>query len=221
MVKYDNNHWQLLYELRERASMYMMKLERAGIKPYVYGSLARGDTSSSSDIDIIVPDIVSSYKIEVALEGKGIRKELVQATPSSVLKGHFHLEDGIVVSFPLFRMMSREREFYKWGGQIDLQGLRNRHRVPGVDKRLLLIEPTDFGHTEHGVIGYESYVAKVLGVSRAIADERVRVLRRRDDVGRTGVYLTHIVEDDESFEAVAKKLSDSDPALRRTIKRRE
>jgi predicted nucleotidyltransferase len=40
-------------------------------------------------------------------------------------------------------------------------------------------------------------------------------------VGRTGVYLTRVLDEDESFEEVAKMLQDSDPALRRTIERRE
>ena len=94
-------------------------------------------------------------------------------------------------------------------------------RVPGVDKRLVLIDPTDTGHTEHGVIGYETYVAKKLGVSSSIAEERVRVLKRRDIVGRTGVYRTYQLTDDETFETATKNLADSDPALRRTMKGRE
>ena len=94
-------------------------------------------------------------------------------------------------------------------------------RVLGVDKRLLLIEPTETGHIEQGVIGYEHVVAKRLSLSVDIAKERVRVLTRRDEVGRTGVYLTQQITDDETFEEVAKSLKDSDPALRRTIERRE
>jgi hypothetical protein len=58
-------------------------------------------------------------------------------------------------------------------------------------------------------------------VSTGIVQERVRVLTRRDSVGRTGVYLTRVLSDDESFEVVAKNLKDSDPAIRRTIGRRE
>ncbi|MCK5302085.1 MAG: nucleotidyltransferase, partial [Candidatus Thorarchaeota archaeon] len=63
--------------------------------------------------------------------------------------------------------------------------------------------------------------AKKVGVSIGIAKDRVRVLTHRDSVGRTGVYLTRNLSPDESFEAVAKDLMDSDPALRRTIQRRE
>jgi predicted nucleotidyltransferase len=190
------------------------------VNPYVYGSVARGDISKSSDIDIIILRQVSSYRLELAL-GQSIRRELVQATPSMVLKGHIHLPENTVVSFPLFKMRPREEEFYRWGGIVDATGLENDLRVPGVDKRLILIEPTDLGHSEHGVIGHEIEIAKRLGVSIGIAQERVRVLSRRDDVGRTGVYITRDLDEDESFEEVAKQLQDSDPALRRTIKRRE
>ena len=220
VVVYDDRHWPLLADLREKALSIMQKLETLGVQSYAYGSIARGDISKSSDIDIIVPYVVPSYKIDLAV-GKGAERELVQATPSSVLKGHLHLDDETTITFPLFKMMTREVEFYKWGGQVSLSQLKENVRVLGVDKRLLLIEPTESGHIERGVIGYEHIIAKQLGVSIDIAHERVRVLTRRDEVGRTGVYLTQSITDDESFEEVAKSLKDSDPALRRTIERRE
>lgn len=218
-ILYNDNHWSLLKSLREKAQEIMQKLDGAGMRSFTYGSIARGDIHKSSDIDVIVPYPVSSYRIEVSL-GRGIHRELVQATPSTVIKGHIHLDNDLVVTFPLFKLMPREEEFYRWGGQVDLDQIRNEVRVPGVDKRLVLIEPTETGHVEHGVIGYEHEVAKKIGVSIAIAQERVRVLKRREDVGRTGVYLTRPLSEDESFETVAKSLKDSDPAIRRTIGRR-
>ena len=220
IITYDDSHWELLNELRERALEVMQALQDNGITSFVYGSVARGDVSKSSDIDIIIPHTVSSYKLEIAI-GSGIRRELVQATPSMVLKGHIYLENDIVVTFPLFKFKSREEEFYKWGGQTSTSQLSEGVRVPGVDKRLILIEPSITGHVERGVIGYEHMAAKKVGVSIDIAKDRVRVLTRRDSVGRTGVYLTRNLSPDESFEAVAKDLKDSDPALRRTIQRRE
>lgn len=219
-VQYDQAHWDHLSDLRSDALEIVRSIKSIAVDSYVYGSVARGDISKSSDIDIIIPRQVSSYRLELVL-GQSVKRELVQATPSMVLKGHIHLPENIVVTFPLFKMMSREEEFYRWGGTIDSIGLDNNVRVPGVDKRLILIEPTDDGHSEHGVIGYESEIAKRLDVSIGIAQERVRVLSRRDSVGRTGVYLTRTLDEDESFEEVAKKLQDSDPALRRTIERRK
>lgn len=219
-IVYGDKHWSHLASLRERAMDIMQTLESSGIHSFVYGSIARGDVGKSSDVDIIVPYPVSSYKLEISA-GRGVRRELVQATPSMVLKGHIVLDDRTTVTFPLFKLRPREEEFYSWGGRADISQLEAEIRVPGVDKRLVLIRPTPEGHTEHGVIGYEPDVAKAVGVSIETAKERVRVLTRRDRLGRTGVYLTRVLEEDDSFEAVAKSLRDSDPALRRTVEKRE
>jgi predicted nucleotidyltransferase len=218
-IHYDQVHWDHLQTLRNKALEIINNLESGGFKPFVYGSVARGDITKSSDIDIIILHPVSSYRLELVLE-QPLKRELVQATPTMVLKGHIHLAEDIVVTFPLFKLRPREEEFYRWGGLVDNAGLKENTRVLGVDKRLVLIEPTDTGHIEQGVIGREQEVSKKLNVSLGIAQERVRVLMRRDSVGRTGVYLTRTLDDDENFEAVAKNLQDSDPALRRTIQRR-
>ena len=218
-IHYDQEHWDHLQNLRREALEIVTKLESGGFKPFVYGSVARGDITKSSDIDIIILRPVSSYRLELILK-QPLKRELIQATPSMVLKGHIHLPEDIVVTFPLFKLRPREEEFYRWGGLIDSTGLRNEIRVSGVDKRLVLIEPTETGHLEQGVIDREQEVSKKLNVSIGIAQERVRVLTRRDNVGRTGVYLSRALNDDENFEAVAKNLQDSDPALRRTIQRR-
>lgn len=218
-VVYDQVHWDNLRELRSRALETMKKLEAAGVCPLVHGSVARGDVSPSSDIDIVILNQVSSYKIELAL-GRYVMREIVQATPSMVLKGHIYLEGGIVVSFPMFKTLTREEEFYRWGGILDSNAIETNKRVPGVDKRLVFIDPASTGHIEYGVIDNEHIVAKRLGVSIEIAQERVRVLTRRDSVGRTGVYLNYKLKDTEGFEEVVKRIQDSDPALRRTIERR-
>jgi predicted nucleotidyltransferase len=219
-VVYNQVHWDTLHGLRSQALEIIKRIEVTGVRPFVHGSVARGDVSPSSDIDIIILQKISSYKLELAL-GDYIMRELVQATPSMILKGHIYLEGGIVVSFPMFKTLTREEEFYRWGGIIDSNDIETNVRVPGVDKRLILIEPTSTGHIEYGVIENEEIVAKQLNVSVEIANERVRVLTRRDSVGRTGVYLDYTLKDTESFEEVAKRLQDSDPALRRTIERRE
>ena len=43
----------------------------------------------------------------------------------------------------------------------------------GVDKRLMLIEPTEKGHVESSIIGKEEYVAKLLGISAETVLDRV------------------------------------------------
>ena len=117
-VSYDNTRWDILQQLRKRTIEVMQQIETTGAKPLVHGSVARGDATDSSDIDIIIPHTVSSYKLELAL-GTPLRRELVQATPTMVLKGHIHLEGDVVVSFPMFKLKSREEEFYRWGGALD------------------------------------------------------------------------------------------------------
>lgn len=219
VVRYDASHWKCLAELRERAREVIMKLEDAGIHALAHGSIARGDVNDASDVDVIIPYQVPSFKIDLVV-GSGIRREIVQATPSSVMKGHIHLDQRTVISFPLIRMMTRESDFYRWGGVVDAVQLEKGERVAGVDKRLVLIEPTEYGHIESGVVGYEHIVAKKIGVSIDIAKERVRVLLRRDQIGRTGVYLDRVLSDDESFEAVLETLQDRNPAIRRTMEKR-
>src|SRR5205823_12027908 len=98
-------------------------------------------------------------------------------------------EQTASVTVPLTPFRSLEVEFYAFGGKVALAELKDKIRNPGCTKRLILIEPTPEGHFESPVVGRESDVAKLLGVSVAIVTERVRVLTRRDTVGRTGMYI--------------------------------
>ena len=92
-VSYDDARWHIFERFRTRTLEVMHQIETTGAKPLVHGSVARGDVTESSDIDIIIPHTVSSYRLELAL-GPPLHRELVQATPSMVLKGHIHLEGG-------------------------------------------------------------------------------------------------------------------------------
>jgi len=85
---------------------------------------------------------------------------------------------------------------------------------------LTLIVPTPSGHVESAVMGREEQVAKVLGVSPEIVKERVRVLTRRDAVGRTGVFLRSLLGPNETFEERLKWLTDRNPAIRRLMAER-
>jgi len=82
---------------------------------------------------------------------------------------------------------------------------------------LMLIEPTLKGHIESPVAGREGEVARLLGVNSRIVMERVRTLERRRAVGRTGVYLKHILEPDEGFGEALHRLSLNRPALRKRL----
>jgi predicted nucleotidyltransferase len=74
---------------------------------------------------------------------------------------------------------------------------------------------------ESPIIDRESEVARLLGVSSDIVRERIRVLTRRDAIGRTGVFLRLIVPEGASFEEVVKSEAESNPALRRTLRERQ
>ncbi|MCC6017826.1 MAG: nucleotidyltransferase domain-containing protein [archaeon YNP-LCB-003-016] len=217
-VVYDQDHWSLFYSLRSKAREIMEALKKMGIDCVVHGSLARGDVHKDSDIDIFIPYPIPSYLVEIALDKIGAKiygKELVQATPNHVMKAHIELSDNIIITFPLMNMRRLEREFYKFGGEVDLDDIINNRRKPGVTKSLLLIEPTEDGHIESPIIGREEYVAKILGVSIDIVKERERILMRRDEIGRTGVYFKYILSPAENFEEVFKNMLDRNPALRR------
>jgi len=199
----------------------MEKLNRFNIPSIVYGSVARGDVSETSDVDIFVYNPPSSFILETALESAGIkpiRRLIVQATPQYAIKGVLEIDERLSVSFPLVKMRSVERGLYKFGGEADLQTLREGKRVCGVDKRLMLIQPTVRGHLESSVVGNEEYAAKVLKVPVEVVRNRVRILLRRDDIGRTGIFIQRELAPDETFELALKKLAEENPAVRRRLR---
>jgi len=220
-VSYDEQHWKLLRELRNKTTEIMECLNKHNIASIVHGSIARGDISTKSDIDVFMPSMPSSFLIENALEREGFsinRRLVVQATPSYAMKGYIEMDEQRSVSFPLMKLRSVERDFYKFGGKIDLAILKKNLRVKGVDKRLMLIEPTSTGHVESTIVGMEQTVASLLGVSIETVLDRVHALLRRDEVGRTGVFIEKELLDNETFEMVLRQLADQNPAVRRRLK---
>ncbi|MEM1514633.1 MAG: nucleotidyltransferase domain-containing protein [Thermoproteota archaeon] len=220
-VNYSAEHWRLLRNLRTKAMNIMETLEKFNIPCIVHGSIVRGDVSPKSDIDIFVPEIYSSFTIESALRLSGfpiIRRVIVQATPFYAVKGYIEIDEQTCVSFPLSKMRMIEEEFYEFNGKATLEILRKGVRIPGVDKRLMLVEPTENGHIESSIIGQEEKVAKLLGISVETVLNRVHVLMRRDSVGRTGLFIERELAPDETFEMVLNRLADKNPALRRRLK---
>jgi predicted nucleotidyltransferase len=221
-VVYSSARWVLLQEYREKTTQVIAALENAHLQALVHGSIARGDVNAKSDIDIFIPDPQSSFAVETALEKANMpinARLVVQATPTYAMKAHIEIDDRTSVSFPLMHMRKVEREFYKFGGEINHTQLKASIRVAGVDKRLMLIEPTEKGHIENSIIGHEEHVAKILGISTETVLDRVHALLKRDEVGRTGVFVKRELATDETFEMALKRLAEGNPAVRRRIKK--
>lgn len=213
-VVYDDEHWNLLSQLREDAMRIMEPL--AMYAPVAYGSIARGDVHKGSDIDIFIPDAISSYIVELALEPFGIIERVIaMATPWHLVKAHIQLSNGATVTFPLVDFKRHEKEFYFFGGAVTLNDLSDSLRVPGVDKRLMLIEPTAEGHIGSEITGREAEVAKKVNVPLDMVRERQQVLNKRNKVGRTGIYLHRLLPPGASIEVELKRLADTDTNVKR------
>lgn len=220
-VSYNSARWALLKEFRTKAIHVMTALEQFHMQPVVHGSVARGDVTKKSDVDIFIAEPQSSFIIEAALEKENlplISRFVVQATPNYAMKGHIMIDENTSVSFPLMNMRRVEREFYSFGGEANLNQLRENVRVAGVDKRLMLIEPVEAGHVESSILGREEYVARVLGISVETVLDRAHALLKRDEVGRTGVFIKRELTTDETFELALKRIAEENPAVRRRMR---
>ncbi len=221
-VNYTTERWETLSHYRKKAIEIIGAFEKFNILAVTHGSLARGDVTKKSDIDIFIPETQNSFLIETTLETAHIpisNRLIVQATPNYAMKAHIEVDEQTTISFPLMEMRRVEREFYQFGGEINLSQLKAKARVPGVDKRLMLIEPTEKGHLESSIIGREEAAAKILGISAETVLDRVRALLKRDSVGRTGVFVKKELAPDQTFELALKKLSEVNPAVRRRMKK--
>jgi predicted nucleotidyltransferase len=220
-VEYTREHWELLRRLRDEAKALTRPLVEAHIEALVYGSIARGDVHTGSDVDVFIPSPPSPTILETLIERTGIgstHREIIQATPTYAAKGYIHVDDNRSYSFPLVQLRTHEREFYDFAGSLTPRQLRDGARVPGVDKHLRLITPTETGHTEAPIQGREGSVAKTLGVGVSIVLDRVRTLQRRERIGRTGVYIKRPLAPDETFGDVYQQLARTRPALRRRMR---
>ncbi len=222
-VVYTDNHWNTLRRLRDEAASMMKPLVDAHIFCIVYGSIARGDVSETSDIDVYLPSPPSPTIIEATLESAGIRynsREIVQATPSYAAKGYIYLDELKSYSFPLVPLRASEEDFTGFAGRINYDQLKDDTRVPGVNKELIFIEPNITGYTETPIRGIEGLVAKKLGVDTLIVSQRQRILERRERVGRTGVYIKRELAPSESFSSVFNDLTRGDSAIRRRLRKK-
>ena len=149
-----------------------------------------------------------------------VERRITIASPGSVPKANLVLAEGANVAWPMLAERDREEGFYRFGGALDARAMGLRERVPGVTKRLLIVVPTPEGHLESSLMGAEVEAARLLDLPLDVVEERVRVLSRRDQVGRTGVFRSVKVEEGETFEQVLDRLADTTPAVRRQVRYR-
>jgi predicted nucleotidyltransferase len=226
-IRYDPEHWDHFNELRTIALPILEALQ--AFRPMLHGSIARGDTSKNSDIDVIIPSQITEFQIVVplaALRYEPLERWIIQATPLAAVKGLlvFSATPPFSVTFPLIPFYPREHEFYYFGGAVGFDDLKRDLliRVPGVSKKLLFIEPTATGHNEYRITPENATpIAKQLTIGVDTILERIRVLERRDKVGRTGIFKKRLLMPDESFGGVLKEISETEPASRRRITRKK
>ena len=139
------------------------------------------------------------------------------ATPQDSIRLYIHLSELECITVPLTKLENRNLQFYDFGGKIDLTQLKQDIRVPGIDKRLVLITPTMKGHEELSIIGNEHLAAKEIGININGVNERIKVLLRREKHGRTGVFFKKQIDASESTEEVLKKLADKHSIVRKKL----
>jgi predicted nucleotidyltransferase len=226
-IRYDAEQRDHFHYLRTVALPILEALQ--SLEPLLHGSIARGDTSKNSDIDVIIPYQITEFQIVVPLSTlryEPMERWIIQATPLAAVKGIliFSATPPFSVTFPLIPFYPREHEFYYFGGAVGFSDLKRDLliRVPGVNKKLLFIEPTETGHNEYRITPENAMlIAKQLNIGVDTILERIRVLERRDKVGRTGIFKKRLLTPDESFGGVLKEISETNPASRRRITRKK
>ena len=222
-VTYSENHLKLLQQKRERSKTLLEMFVKEGLNPFIYGSIARGDIHNDSDIDMVLIQSIAPYQIEIILDKNGFNnyfREIIMATPADTLKLYIYLNELESITIPLSKFNKKSSEFYDFGGKINLNQIINSIRVPGINKRLVLIQPTSDGHEEYSIIGNENLAAKQLSVSINLINERRRVLLRREKFGKTGVFLKRSIGVGETTELVLKKLSNKNTIVRKKLLQR-
>lgn len=222
-VVYGEAHWRLLKLKRDKALFLMRALKACGLHAVVvHGSLARGDVREDSDVDValLAPAPVGLVMQCLQASGYTISSiKVVQATPRHTPKVLLVLDprEEVSVSIPLAKLSPLEIEYYKFSGMLELEGVEKGLRVRGVDKRLMLIEPTDRGHVECPVRGREGFVSRLLNIPIWALLDRVEALERRLREGHTGLFLDTEVPVGVAVEAFVEDLCRENQYFRKKV----
>ena len=120
---------------------------------------------------------------------------------------------------PLTPPTEREVEFYRFSGCAYIEDIQTNRYLPGVTKQLLLIEPAKDGYWYSSILNNKKRAMECLKISQQMVDERIRVLLRRDKIGRTGKFLDHPLSPDDNFEHTLDQLSSQNRIIRRKLQR--
>lgn len=216
-VHYSEDRWRTLEQIRHEALRILSALASGNIRAFAIGSVARGDVTPNSDIDIHTDGYVPSFLVATSLAKHGLRidhYEILQATPETTVKIIAVLDDKTSISIPATRLTKEEEEFRRFAGAVNLDDLQRGLRVPGVNKQLLLIVPTEFGHVERSILGFEIEAAQLLGISLETIQERIRVRLKRAVQARSGFFLHKVLPPDFSPEETLLDLARKLPSLR-------
>ena len=219
-IVYSDTQWKILESKRERALELLEMFSQESFIPYVYGSVARGNVHKNSDIDIILTQTISPYKVEFILYNNGydyLSREIIMATPKDSIKLYIYLNELETITIPLSKLETHSIEFYDFGGKINYKQLKDSIRVAGIDKRLVLIKPNKIGHTEYSIIGREHLAAKEVDIRLKTLNERKKILLKREKLGKTGVFLKKVIGMDQTTEEVLKSLVKSNTIIRKKL----
>lgn len=220
---YTKKQTIILDRLRLKSLSVLEQLNLNHIPCFIYGSPVRGDVHEKSDIDIFIPMNIASYKLEVILDSFGLNsREITQATPNHTPKILYNFMDNITISVPLIPILERDINFYSFSGKCNYNDLMKDKFFPGVNKKLQLIIPNKArkGYEINQVVGEEKIVADILKTDINIIYERVRVLTKRDETGRKGIFIKRELSPNDHVEKVFKELVESNPYVKKLYKSR-
>ena len=154
-----------------------------------------------------------------------MKRKIVQGTPNQTPKMEYQLgvNTNIHLSVPFVQLSNRENDFISFAGKLSLTKFQNGEYANCVNKKLLLVEPMDnkgynYHYTSIRDLPYND-IAKKINVGVDIILERIRVLSRRDDIGRTGLYIDYELNPSEEPEKVLKELASQRQELRRLLQK--